>query len=131
MSISVPYSTAHHDGWLFSETLTVSGGFVHIITRIAEDEDALETEITEHRFTRDGGCFVCFATLVRHRKLALPFKLSLQLWHEHMLACHQALYRERPLPYCIQVAASLGAQLTTFVEDLLLALSRRLKRSSF
>lgn len=50
MSISVPYSTAHHDGWLFSETLTVSGGFVHIITRIAEDEDALETEITEHRF---------------------------------------------------------------------------------
>lgn len=117
MSINVPYSTAHHDGWLFSESETVSGGFVHIVTRLTQDGDALETEITEYRFTRAGVCFIGFATLVRHPQIALPFKVLLHLWHEHMLARHQGLYRERPLHYLVQVITSMTAQLGDVLRD--------------
>ena len=119
MSLFVPYSTAHHDGWLFSESLTVSGGFVHIITRSTRDGDAHETEVTEYRFSRAGVCYIGLTALVHHRKIPLPHTLAVHFWHEHMLARHQTMYREHPLPYLVQVVASVVGQLGDAIQGLL------------
>ncbi len=119
MSILVPYSTVDYGGWLFSESLTVSGGFVHIITRSTRDGDAYETEIEEYCFTRANDCYLGLTALVRHRTMPLPDQLSLHLWHEHMLARYQALYRERPLPYLVQVVASVVGRLDNALQGVL------------
>lgn len=111
----VPYSTWHEDGWLFSESLTVTGGFVHIISRYAGD--AYETEITEHRVYPDNSWDIGYAVLIEHGQLPLPRCLALQVWHEHMLARHQMLFRTRPLPYLVQVIASVSAQLGDAMRD--------------
>ncbi len=111
MPITISYSTAGCAGWVFSESLTVVGGFVHVVTRSTRDDDTHETEITEWRVTPDNDYHIAFATLVRHQRLPLPFKLSMHVWHEHMLARHQPLFRKQPLPYLVQVVASVIGQL--------------------
>ena len=80
MSIFVPYSTAHHDGWLFSESLTVSGGFVHIITRSTRDGDAHETEVTEYRFSRAGVCYMGLCSILDERILGIEFSFLFIFW---------------------------------------------------
>ena len=55
MPITISYSTAGCAGWVFSESLTVVGGFVHVVTRSTRDDDTHETEITEWRVTPPGG----------------------------------------------------------------------------